>query len=213
MGARLRALAVADEPEAWRDAGFAVEGGCCRLGDVDVVLGAEGGRGVRAWAVDGVDGPVDGLAPFVAAPPEGEGPAHPNGTVAIDHLVVATPDLDRTVDALCAAGLEPRRTREGTAMGSAVRQVFFRFDAAGADGPPWDAPILEVVGPPEAAGDGPARFFGLALTVADLDATAAHLGEHLGSARPAVQPGRRIATLRSSAGCTTALAFLSPSSR
>jgi hypothetical protein len=202
MGARLLALAVADEPARWREAGFAVDdGGRCRLGDVDVVLAPGDDRGVRAWAVEGVEGPVDGLPRLDDPLPVAEGDApHPNGTVAVDHLVVVTPDLDRTVAALGGVGLGPRRTREGKAGGHPVRQVFFRLGA----------PVLEVVGPPEAGGDGPARFFGLALTVADLDATAAFLGDRLGRPRDAVQPGRRIATLRRSAGCTTALAFLSP---
>jgi hypothetical protein len=115
--------------------------------------------------------------------------------------VVTTPDLDRTVAALEAAGLQARRVRDAGRGDRAIRQVFFRLDD----------PILEVVGPPEPSGDGPARFLGLALTVADLDATATALGQHLGEVKDAVQPGRRIATLRRSAGCTTALAFMSPS--
>ena len=111
-----------------------------------------------------------------------------------------TPDLDRTVGALEAAGLEARRVRDADAGGKPIRQVFFRLGD----------PVLEVVGPPEPSGDGPARFFGLALTVADLDATATALGDRLGEPKDAVQPGRRIATLRRSAGCTTAIAFMSP---
>ena len=114
-------------------------------------------------------------------------------------MVVTTPDLDRTVAALERAGLEARRTRDTGRM----RQVFFRLGD----------PILEVVGPPEPSGDGAARFFGLALTVSDLEATATALGEHLGEVKEAVQPGRRIATLRRTAGCTTALAFMSPPPR
>ena len=43
--------------------------------------------------------------------------------------------------------------------------------------------------------------------------TAAALGDRLGEAKDAVQPGRRIATLRRSAGCTTAIAFMSPPPR
>jgi hypothetical protein len=100
------------------------------------------------------------------------------------------------VAALEGTGLEARRVRDA----GKFRQVFFRLGD----------PVLEVVGPPEPSGDGPARFFGLALTVADLDATAAALGEDLGEVKDAVQPGRRIATLRRSAGCTTSLAFMSP---
>jgi hypothetical protein len=199
MTARLVALAVADEPAAWQQAGFAVDdAGGCWLGDVSVTLAPGTGKGVTAWSVEGIDRPVDGL-PTIDLPPAEPVEAttlHPNGTTAIDHVVVTTPDLDRTVAALEATGLEARRTRDA----GRIRQVFFRLGD----------PVLEVVGPPEPSGDGPARFFGLALTVADLDATAAALGEALGEVKDAVQPGRRITTLRRSAGCTTALAFMSP---
>jgi hypothetical protein len=41
-------------------------------------------------------------------------------------------------------------------------------------------------------------------------ATAAHLGELLGAAGDAVQPGRRIATLRREAGVGPAIAFMTP---
>ncbi len=203
MGARLTALAVADEPARWQEAGFAVDdAGRCWLGDVAVTLTPGTGRGVRAWTVEGITGPVDGL-PAIDLPPEEPADAavlHRNGTTAIDHVVVMTPDLDRTVAALEAVGLEARRVRDADAGGRPIRQVFFRLGD----------PVLEVVGPPEPSGDGPARFFGLALTVADLDATATALGDRLGEAKDAVQPGRRIATLRRSAGCTTAIAFMSP---
>jgi hypothetical protein len=46
--------------------------------------------------------------------------------------------------------------------------------------------------------------------VPDLDATAAALGERLGAVKDAVQPGRRIATLRRQAGAGVPLAFMSP---
>jgi hypothetical protein len=55
---------------------------------------------------------------------------------------------------------------------------------------------------------GPPRFWGLVVVVADLDALHARLAPHLREPRPAVQPGRRIATLGSSAGLSTQLAFM-----
>ena len=94
-----------------------------------------------------------------------------------------TPDLDRTTAALGAVGLEARRTREA---GGGRQQRFFRLGEV----------ILELVGPAEPAGEGPAAFWGLAFTVADIDATAAHLAGRIGEPKAAVQPGRRIATLR-----------------
>jgi hypothetical protein len=46
--------------------------------------------------------------------------------------------------------------------------------------------------------------------VGDLDQTAHALGDLLGTPRDAVQPGRRIATLRAEAGLGPAIAFMSP---
>jgi len=82
-----------------------------------------------------------------------------------------------------------------------MRQAFFRLGPV----------ILEVVGPLEGSmGDRPPRFFGLAFTVEDLDATAAFFGERLRPSKDAVQAGRRIATLDKAAGSTVAMAFMSP---
>ncbi len=67
--------------------------------------------------------------------------------------------------------------------------------------------LVEVVGEDP---DGPARFWGLVPIVADLDALSARLGELLGGVRPAVQPGRRIATLSSEAGLSPRVAFIDP---
>lgn len=76
-----------------------------------------------------------------------------------------------------------------------ARQAFLRLGPV----------ILELVETGHAA---PA-FWGLVVTVADLDAAAAGLGELLGSPRDAVQPGRRIATVRQAAGLSVALALMS----
>ena len=55
-----------------------------------------------------------------------------------------------------------------------------------------------------------AAYWGFVVTVDDLDAAVAHLGpDVLGAAKPAVQPGRRIATVRSSAGLGVPLALMS----
>jgi hypothetical protein len=81
-----------------------------------------------------------------------------------------------------------------------MQQAFFKLGEV----------ILELVGPKEPSGDGALRFYGLAWTVRDLDATAAFLGDRLKPAKDAVQPGRRIATLASTAGSTVPHAFMSP---
>lgn len=191
-------LEVADLPASWAAAGFAVEGDACTVGAVRVrLIGSGERRGIVRWSIAGatVDGEVDGLPTRAAsaddAPTPQAGP-HPNGAIGIDHVVVFTPDLERTIAACEAAGLELRRIREGAGGdGVEVRQAFFRLGST----------ILEVVSAPgpgsgQPASEAPARWFGLAVDVEDLDATRAHLGDALGRTKPAVQPGRRIATLR-----------------
>jgi hypothetical protein len=57
---------------------------------------------------------------------------------------------------------------------------------------------------------GPARLWGLAFVVEDMDRPAEVLGDLLGAPRDAVQPGRTIATVRSEAGLGPAVAFMTP---
>jgi hypothetical protein len=107
--------------------------------------------------------------------------------------------------ALQGAGLDLRRVRDEPTPAGAPRQAFFRLGAE----------ILELIQEPEdvvarAGGpDHPARFWGLALTVRDIDRAAALMGPHVGEVRAAVQPGRRIATLRRSAGLAVPVALMS----
>ena len=116
-----------------------------------------------------------------------------------------SPDLDRTVEELRSEGFELRRIREGETPGGSTRQAFFRLGE----------PILEVVQAPEGSSvarnpEGPARLWGIAFLVDDIDAVGSALGELLGTPRDAVQPGRKIATLRPEAGLGPAIAFMTP---
>lgn len=197
-----------------------------RLGLTDIVLdgtaaaagnapgdGPGDGPRIRRWEVAGLDAPpgrgvIDGIATDFAPEPSTEhgpdprpdtsttpsdppvGPSHPNGASGLDHVVVMTPDLERTTDAFARCGLAVRRIRSAGTSERPLRQAFLRL------GPT----IVEVVGPADRPtsdeADGPARWFGLAVDVDDLDPVADLLGEGLGPVRPAVQAGRRIATVR-----------------
>lgn len=203
MGVRLTELVVGDEPGAWRRAGFDVQGDETWIGTVRLrLVGEDEGRGVRSLGFDVIEGAdVDGLAVHTADPGDPPVTQHPNGVGGFDHLVVASPNLDRTLEALTSVGLELRRTREVGTPDRPRRQMFF-----------WlGEPILELVGPAEPSGDGPSRTFGVALTVDDIDATAAHLGDACGRVKDAVQPGRRIATLRHEpCGMSVPVAFMTP---
>jgi hypothetical protein len=206
MAASIDELTVADPPESWAALGFEVEGDACVLGEVRIRLaGVEAGKGLTGWSLRDFSGEeLDGLPTATSdrPPPAGQ-PAHPNGIAAIDHVVAISSDLDRTVAALQGAGLDLRRIREEPTPAGAPRQAFFRLGAV----------ILEVVQAPAEAiertgGDRPAFFWGLALLAPDLDATVTGLGDRAGEIRPAVQPGRRIATLRRSAGLSVPVALM-----
>jgi hypothetical protein len=200
-------LEIADEPAAWRAVGFEVEGAVSDVGKVRLRFAGRGERrGIVKWSLRGAWSlELDGLPTVASARPPPTGAAHPNGVESIDHLVVMTPDLDRTPEVLCGAGFDFRRLREGATPGGSVRQAFFRMGEV----------ILEVVQAPEGtklAADpgGPARLWGISFLVPDLNATAAALGDLLGTLRDAVQPGRRIATLRRETGVGPAVAFMTP---
>jgi hypothetical protein len=190
-------------PEPWAELGFDITDARTMVGTVSLTFGDDPSGGIDSWSLAGIDESInslDGVTTTVVPPPSPLDPvSHPNGSTSIDHVVLETPDLDRTIDALGAAGLELRRMRDA---GSA-QQAFYRMGEA----------ILEVVGPHQANGDRPARLWGLACTVADLDATAGKLGDRLLPAKDAVQPGRRIATVHDGAGLGVPLAFMTPDPR
>jgi hypothetical protein len=229
-------ITLADDPEHWESLGFSLSDAAVQLGSVRVALaGREAGRGILGWSLREIASTeLDGLPTTVTetcvrptehpaqaqaqaqtdddqshSKPPSPRPAtleHPNGITAIDHVVAMSPDLDRSVVALQAAGLDLRRIREHPTPAGAPRQAFFRLGEV----------ILELVQEPAevvaARADGPsgpARFWGLALLSKDLDQTVARLGEHSSEIRAAVQPGRRIATLRRSAGLAVPVALMS----
>ena len=199
----LASLLVGDPPQLWSELGFRVEDGAAVVSGVRHQLGSEG-RGIRAWSLRGTEAEaVDGLPldPPPPVPDNQDSDSHPNGVLGLDHVVLLTPDLARTIGAFEGIGLQLRRTRDAEPGGTPMRQAFFRLGPV----------ILEIVGPRDRpSGGGPPRFYGLAFTVQDLDATAALLGDRLRPAKPAVQAGRRIATLDKAAGSTIAVAFMSP---
>ena len=176
----------------------------CRVGGVRIRL-TGGGAGIVGWSLGGLPSnsleALDGI-PTVRSDTAVATPGrHPNGVTAIDHVVLLSPDLARTVGALAAIGLAPRRERDAELGGRSIRQVFFRLGEV----------ILEVVGAPDTASEGPATLWGITYVVADIDATASYFGEHTTAVKAAVQPGRRITTLRHrELGMSVRTAMISP---
>ncbi len=198
-GPRLVTLQIADAAERWAALGFAVVEDRVVLGGVALELGGPG-TGITGWTLSGAraGGAIDGLpttrrekAPAAVADSLR---VHPNGARDVDHVVILSPDFDRTAAALDAAGLALRRI---TRTSHQRRQGFRRLGPA----------IMELVEAPEA--EAPA-FWGLTVTVADLEVARARMGGHLGPAHAAVQPGRHIATISRDAGLSTRLAVMDP---
>lgn len=173
----LQALHTRDDPAAWVALGFALP---VRVGPVAVEC--DGGAG---WTLTG-DGPadVDGI-PTRWAPPRDAAPAARD----LDHVVVLTASLDRTVAALVAiGGVERRRV----VLHAPMAFVFL------------GTVLIEVVERREGQGT---EIWGLVAVVDDLASLPADL---VGETRDAVQPGRRIVTARPGDGLHTAVAFMTP---
>jgi hypothetical protein len=169
-------IVLGDPPEAWEALGFHVEDGIVALGEERLHLTGRGGGILEITAPQVAAEEPDGLPLRKGSDPlrvvEG---SHPNGAESVDHVVVLTGSLERT---LAALDLDLRRRDE--------RMAFLRLGSY----------ILEVV-----ERDDPARFWGLVVVVPDPGAVPG-----AGPVKNAVQPGRRIATIK---GLGTALAVMS----
>jgi hypothetical protein len=209
-------LTIAGDPVAWRSIGLTVgdDGLIPLLGTSLRLVSAthpdarkatdEAGSGVVAWALSGlgetdlmsIDGlrtePVERLEPIFAS--------HPLGASSLDHVVVLTPDLERTSGAIMdSTGSDLRRIRE---LGQ-MRQGFHRMGERGSG-----ALIVELVERPDIP-EGPAAFWGVVLIVDDLDAAYELIGpDRISPPKDAVQPGRRIATVRAEVGLGLPVALM-----
>jgi hypothetical protein len=228
MTVTLDELEVADPADAWTRAGFSVDpDAVCRIGGVRIRLVGRGrgaapaatssrgaapaatsgtGTGIVGWALRGLPSDdsltdLDGV-PTARSEADIAVPAtHANGVTAIDHVVLLSPDLNRTVESLAALGVAPRRERDGELGGRPIRQIFFRFGEV----------IIEAVGSPGAASEDPSTLWGMTYVVADIDATASFFGDRTAPVKEAVQPGRRITTLRHhDLGMSVRSAMISP---
>jgi hypothetical protein len=188
-------IVIGDAPDAWEALGFTVGDGVAAVGGVRLTLSGRGG-GIERWSLRGLaaGADLDGLPTSVSEEPAPAPVEHAVGAVAVDHVVALTPEFDRTVGKLRAAGLDYRRTRDA---GGGRRQAFFVVGPC----------LLELGGPVDGARP---WLWGLTLVVKDLDAAAELLGERLGRVKDAVQPGRRIATVRPEAGLGVPLALMTP---
>ena len=207
MTARAEWLTIDGDAARWRSIGLTVtDDGLIPLIGTSLRLVADTGdtaapSGITGWALSGTpatEAVVDGLRTEHVAAHEPLFAAHDLGASGLDHVVVLTADLQRTSDAIAlATGCELKRIREVGEM----RQGFHRIGPGGL--------IVELVERPDVP-EGPASFWGLVINVDDLDAACDLLGpDQVSAPKDAVQPGRRIATLRGSVGLGVPVALMS----
>lgn len=200
-------LVVGAAPAAWAAVGFDVAiddtgVGHLQLGGIRLRVDPAQ-QGMTEWVLargdDAVAGhtviDIDGLRTSYGEPAAAPAADHPNTVFSIDHVVVNTPDLERTCAAIeSATGAALKRVREA----GPIRQGFHRLGEL----------IVEVVTHAQVP-EGPASFWGLAFNVRDIDALYERVGDELMSApKTAVQPGRRIASFRIGAGLGLPIAVM-----
>jgi hypothetical protein len=188
-----------------------------RLGDVSLIVDESLAPGIAHLVLAGCESrpaSIAGLcvthdddfvppAPRALAAPESPEPVragHGLVGLGVDHVVVLADDVRATCAEIeRASGAALKRVRES----ERGVQGFHRLGSV----------ILEVVerrlvDPDQRAAH--ATYWGLVVVVDDIDAAVAHLGpDVIGAAKPAVQPGRRIATVRPGAGLGVPLALMS----
>jgi hypothetical protein len=204
--ARVEWLTIVGDIDTWRSLGLsATDDGLIPLfGTALRIVSPEAEdvqSGIDGWALSGIDDTTTSVAGLTTTVVEQLAPifaTHSLGARSIDHVVVMTGDLESTTgDIALATGCELKRIRE---VGK-IRQGFHRIGRGGL--------IVEVV-QHEEDDRSVAEFWGLVIIVEDLDEACAQLGaDRVGEPKDAVQPGRRIATIRSSVGLGTAVALMS----
>ena len=203
--ARIGELVIGGSRANWAQVGINFShDGVFAIGEIVLRINETLPPGVHSWALSNIDSTVvsiDGISTtgnvandrieyndaqgFVLTP------------LGIDHVVVNTPDLERTSLALHeATGAELKRIRDA---GNGVRQGFHRLGDV----------IIEIVSAPSMP-PGNASLWGFVLNVADVHEVAAYLGpDVLSPPKPAVQKNRLIATFRGAVGLGVPVALMS----
>ena len=198
---------LALDPQPWRLVGFDIDAnGAMQLGGIRLQFrGSDAKPGISTWILAHAPDPtamsIDGLRTAHGEPPESnQSIGQPNGVTGIDHVVVYTPDLEGTCDAIAAGtGAPLKRVRE---VGQ-LRQGFHRLGEL----------IVEVVTFPGVPVEH-ATFWGLALNAQDIDALFATYGDAvLSHPKDAVQPGRRIASFLDAAALGLPVAVMTTGTR
>ena len=205
--ARIGELVIGGSRANWAQVGINFsQDGVFAIGEIALRIDETLPPGMHSWVLSNIDSTIvsiDGISTTGNVANERIEHNDAQGFVltplGIDHVVVNTPDLERTSHALHeATGAELKRIRDA---GNGVRQGFHRLGDV----------IIEIVSAPSMpAGD--ASLWGFVLNVADVHEVAAYLGpDALSPPKPAVQKNRLIATFRGAVGLGVPVALMSDS--
>ena len=202
--ARISELVVGGRAQNWALIGITFDlNHCAALGDVVLRLDTSLEPGLHSWVLHGAEENVTNIDGVVTSHAAGDSQIAASvqsdfdlGVIGVDHVVVNTPDLMRTSDALTAAtGAPLKRVRDA---GNNMQQGFHRLGSV----------VVEIVTAPSMH-PGPASLWGFVLNVKDIYAVANHVGpDVLSIPKPAVQAGKLIATFRSSLGLGVPVALM-----
>lgn len=197
-------LIVRSPVEPWERIGLTVVDGQSWIGGIRLRFvddeRADDRQQLIGWTLVGsptTPATIDGLATSYVDEIEPLAWQHPLGVTGFDHVVVMTSSIERTCGQIEeVTGAPLKRVREA----GSVRQGFHRLGPL----------IVEVVESTRHT-DELAGFWGFVLVVDDLHEAAGQLGPELMSPpKPAVQPGRFIASFRAEAGLGLPIALMSP---
>jgi hypothetical protein len=203
--ARIGELVIGGSRANWAQVGINFsQDGVFAIGDIALRIDESLPAGLHSWAFTNIDSTISSIDGIPTTEVLIDSQQSENEThefvlkpLGMDHVVVNTPDLERTSGALHnATGAELKRIRDA---GNGMRQGFHRLGEV----------IVEIVSAPSMpAGD--ASLWGFVINVADVNAVAAYLGpDVLSPPKPAVQKNRLIATFRGAVGLGVPVALMS----
>ena len=203
--ARISELVIGGSRANWAQVGISFSHeGVFAIGELGLRIDESLPPGLHSWALSNIGttvSSIDGIPTTAASAnfqtAEIESDEFALRPLGIDHVVVNTPDLERTSRALHeATGAELKRIRDA---GNGMRQGFHRLGDV----------IVEIVSAPSISA-GSASLWGFVVNVADVNEIAAYLGpDVLSPPKPAVQKNRLIATFRGAVGLGVPVALMS----
>jgi len=203
--ARIGELVIGGSRANWAQVGINFShDGVFAIGEIALRINETLPPGMHSWVLNNIDSTIVSIDGIPTSGITGNGQSEQRDAhgfvltpLGIDHVVVNTPDLERTSQALHdATGAELKRIRDA---GNGMRQGFHRLGDV----------IIEIVSAPSMP-PGDAALWGFVLNVADVHEVAAYLGpDVLSPPKPAVQKNRLIATFRGSVGLGVPVALMS----